>query len=164
MADDPNNDWKNKISADKLFVGLQEINQGFLPNDLLKLISSYGHKKILTEREVEKLYLEAKYELLKDIEKAIKTDEDREAFEIYKDKVLGYTFDNEVGDIKSRLFRNFINYLHKQGYDYNGHIVSPSILVRKIRDIFGEKADDMIKRFKHGGMRHQFQKTPRRTF
>jgi len=166
MADDPN--WKKKISADKLFVGLEEINHGFLPTDLLHLIASYGHKKILTEREVGKLYLETKYQLLDELENEIKTDEDREAFEKYKSMLFRNPTEEEIKIPiynRSPIFRNFINYLHEKGYDYKGHLVSPSILYDKIKEIFGEeKADDMTKKFKHGGIRHMFQKAPRRTF
>ena len=160
MADDPN--WKNRLSADKLFAGLEEINQGFLPNDLLKLIASYGHKKILTEREVDELYLQTKYELLDELESEIKTDEDREAFERYKSTLL---YDNYKLKPNSPLYNNFINYLHEKGYDYKGHLVSPFILYKKIKDIFGEeKASNMTVKYKHGGVRHQFQKAPKRTF
>lgn len=166
MADDPN--WRDRISADKLFVGLKEINHGFLPTDLLHLIASYGHKKILTEKEIDKLYLATKYELLDDLEKKIKTDEDREAFEKFKSKIFSYATEEEnriAAYTRNPVFRNFINYLHEKGYDYKGHLVSPFILYQKIKEIFGEeKANDMTEKFKHGGMRHMFQKAPRRTF
>ena len=155
MADDPNNDWKNNKST--ILDWLKKKGHPFirLSDDTLENIADFSRNKVLTPDFVEKEWGIVKSDYLKSLRKSVdfKNHDELDHYSLYND-LLRHTPVWELYERRDPIFMEFLRQL-KRKFNIENVIQYYEDTLERIRNMVFEK---------HGGMRHQFQKAPRRTF
>ena len=153
MADDPN--WKSNKST--ILDWLKKKGHPFnkLAVDTLENIADFSRDEVLSYREVEKEWNRVKSNYLDSLKKSIDVNnyDEIQHYNLYND-LLKHTASYNLYEERDPIFMEFIRQLKKK-YNIENVIQEYEDIIERTRNVVYEK---------HGGVRHQFQKAPRRTF